>query len=86
MRRAKVASALAAILGLVILSFQNPSPVEFRFLWMSIEVPKIMLMVAAGLVGSLVTLVIQYLLRSSRNAPAGGASAGGTMGSTPSSS
>ncbi len=70
MRRAKITAALLAVLVLVILSFQNPAPVEFKFLWMEIQIPKIMLMVLSAAVGAVVTLVIQYLLRSGRVAPA----------------
>jgi uncharacterized integral membrane protein len=64
MRRAKIAAALVAVLLLVILSIQNPNPVEFSFLWMTLPVPKIILVVVSGLIGALATLIIQFLLRS----------------------
>jgi len=64
MRRAKIIAALVAVLLLVILSIQNPSPVEFSFLWMTLPVPKMILVVVSGLIGVLVTLIIQFLLRS----------------------
>jgi uncharacterized integral membrane protein len=69
MRRAKITSAIVAVLLLVILSFQNPQPVVFKFLWIEVPVPKILLMVLSGLVGSLATLIIQYLLRRNSGSP-----------------
>jgi uncharacterized integral membrane protein len=67
MRRAKVIAALLVVLLLVILAFQNPLPVEFKFLWMAVQVPKIMLMVISAAVGAAGTLIIQYALRSNRS-------------------
>ncbi|MBI1813834.1 MAG: DUF1049 domain-containing protein [Deltaproteobacteria bacterium] len=68
MRRAKIIAALSAVLLLVILAFQNPLPVEFKFLWMAVQVPKIMLMVISAVVGAVATLIVQYALRSSQYA------------------
>ncbi len=66
MRRVKIVAALLAVLLLVILSIQNPSPIEFKFLWMTLAVPKIILMIVSGFVGAVTTLIIQLLLRSGR--------------------
>ena len=69
MRRVKLIAVLFAILVLLVLALQNPDAIDFRFLWMKFQIPEIVLLVAAGVVGAVVTLLTQVLLHSGYQAP-----------------
>jgi len=66
-----VLAIMAAVVGALVL--QNTAPVQARFLWMTAEMPVIVLLVLTTLggfaIGAAVTLMLSRRMRSERGAP-----------------
>ncbi len=64
MKRIKLAILLTVILALVLLVVQNTAPVNARFLWLSAEVPVILLLFLTTAGGFIAGLLVALLTRS----------------------
>lgn len=81
MGKVKIIAAVLVAAYVIAVFVQNSEPVDFRFLFFgTITVPRTLLIIACGLLGSAVTLFSQFIWRR-RNRPSAAAV---TQSSTPS--
>ena len=64
-RRLKLIVLLILALGVVPLVIQNREPVATRFLWMTAEVPAILLLIATGACGFVSGILVALLMKDS---------------------
>lgn len=64
MKKAKLALVLILSLALVLIVVQNTAPVEARFLWMTAEVPAIVLLFLTAAGGFVSGLLVALLAKS----------------------
>ncbi len=69
MRKVKLAVLLLIGLGVVSVVIQNTAPVQARFLWMTAEVPAIVLLFVTAVGGFVVGLLVALFLK--RDQPSG---------------
>lgn len=74
MQKVKLGVLLAVSLALLVLVLQNTAPVEARFLWMSAEIPAILLLLLSVMGGFVAGLLVAMLVRKGGKAkmPVGG--------------
>lgn len=63
MEKAKLGVLLAVALALILLVLQNTAPVQARFLWMSAEIPAILLLLLAVIGGFIAGLLVALLVK-----------------------
>jgi len=69
MSKAKIIAVVVVIAIIVIVFLQNRQPVQFTFLFLDpVVIPKTILILGSALLGSIATLVIQFVWRRRRRA------------------
>ena len=63
MKRAKLTVLLLISLGVVLLVIQNTAPVQARFLWMTAEIPAIVLLFVTAVGGFVAGLLAAFLIK-----------------------
>jgi len=62
-KTAKLVSLLVLAMALVAVIFQNTSPVQIRFLWLSGEVPIVLLLLMTAVGGFVMGLIVAMLIK-----------------------
>ncbi len=64
MQRVKLAVLLLIGLGVLLVVIQNTAPVQARFLWMTAEIPAIVLLIGTAVAGFVAGLLVALLVKS----------------------
>ncbi|MCF8145241.1 MAG: LapA family protein [Deltaproteobacteria bacterium] len=67
MKTAKLVSLLVLAMALVVVIFQNTSPVQIRFLWLSGGVPIVLLLLMTAVGGFVMGLIVAMLIKGGAN-------------------